>query len=186
MLEWLQSLSPESFMPHGHCYLWQANILWTHIISDLAIATAYFAIPAVLAVILVHRRKSLPYPEIMILFIAFIAFCGLTHVFATIVTWYPLYEQQGWLKAVTALISVATAVVLIPKLPKLISLPSALERLEATQESLAACELHNQRLTTIYNDAINREERIVELKKEINLLLKANGKSPKYLMDPKE
>lgn len=35
----------ENFMPHGHCFLWQPDILWLHVVSDACIVLAYFSIP---------------------------------------------------------------------------------------------------------------------------------------------
>ena len=34
-----------SFMPHGHCYLWDPGLMRLHLISDFLIAAAYFVIP---------------------------------------------------------------------------------------------------------------------------------------------
>ena len=39
------ALSNSAFMPHGHCYLWQPALLWSHVSSDAIIALAYFSIP---------------------------------------------------------------------------------------------------------------------------------------------
>jgi hypothetical protein len=30
-----------TFMPHGHCYFWQPEIVWSHAISDAIIAISY-------------------------------------------------------------------------------------------------------------------------------------------------
>jgi len=29
-------------MPHGYCYAWQTSVLWLSVLSDEAIAIAYF------------------------------------------------------------------------------------------------------------------------------------------------
>lgn len=180
-LDWFKEIANPLFMPHGHCYLWRPEILWMHIISDAVIALAYYAIPAILAIFLIRRKKLIPYPEVIVLFVAFIFLCGTTHVAAIVVTWVPLYEQQGWIKAATALISIATAVILIPKLPKLITLPGIQEAYLQTQDQLKQERDRNQKMQAIYNDAIDREEKIVALKQEVNQLLAAQGKAPKYL-----
>ncbi len=41
-------LSTQGFDPHGHCYLWKAEILWLHVTSDAVIALAYYSIPIAL------------------------------------------------------------------------------------------------------------------------------------------
>ena len=35
-LSWL--FDSDSYMPHGHCYLWQPGVLWLHVIADGLIA----------------------------------------------------------------------------------------------------------------------------------------------------
>ena len=66
-------------MPHGQCYLWDANLLRLHGISDSLIALAYFSIPLTL-IHFVRKRRDLPYPALFLLFGAFIVACGTTHV----------------------------------------------------------------------------------------------------------
>jgi hypothetical protein len=37
--------SPEDFMPHGVCFLWNAKLLWLHALSDALTFAAYLTIP---------------------------------------------------------------------------------------------------------------------------------------------
>jgi len=183
MNEWLKSFAGPGFMPHGHCYQWRPEILWTHVVSDAVIALAYYAIPIVLGTFLLKRKKIIIFPEIIALFVAFIFFCGTTHLVAIYVTWNPIYELQGWLKAITALISITTAVVLIPKLPRLVALPGIQEAYEKSVAALEEVRVEKQEMESIYKLGENREKRIVELKNEINRLLTEQGKSGKYFLD---
>jgi hypothetical protein len=48
MKEFLEELFSSSFMPHGHCYLWNPGLIWLHVVSDSLIALAYFFIPVAL------------------------------------------------------------------------------------------------------------------------------------------
>ena len=123
MSDWLKQFANPNFMPHGHCYLWREDILYTHVISDIAIGLSYYIIPIILAVLLIKRQERFPHKDVLALFIAFIFFCGTTHFVNIYVTWYPAYEYQGWLKALTAFTSVLTVLVLVPKLPLLLELP---------------------------------------------------------------
>src|SRR5262245_24871223 len=66
------------FMPHGYCFLWTPGVLWTHVISDVLIAMAYFAIPFVMLHIRA-RRRDLPFDWLIVCFSIFIVTCGLTH-----------------------------------------------------------------------------------------------------------
>lgn len=168
-------------MPHGHCYFWRPDILWTHVISDLIIAAAYYAIPIVLAAYLIKQRKVVHFPEIIALFAAFILLCGTTHLVSIYVTWHPLYELQGWLKAITALISIATAVVLIPKFPQLIALPGLQTAYEKSLVALAQIKEEKADMQAMFDVATNRETRILELKQEVNALLLSQGQASKYM-----
>ena len=135
MLEVLQKfLNPQGFVAHGHCYLWQPELVWLHVIGDGAIAIAYFSIPLTL-VYFVSQRKDIPFNWIFWLFGAFIIACGVGHLMDIWTIWHPTYWLAGTIKAFTALISVITAIELIPLVPKVLALPSPAE-LEAANHEL--------------------------------------------------
>lgn len=131
-------------MPHGHCYLWQPGILWTNVISDLVIASAYFSIPFVLLFIVI-RRNDQKFKGIFVLFALFIFSCGLTHLFAIYTIWHGNYGLHGILKAITALVSAITAFVLYYNLDKLIAIPTPTE-LKVAQENAAEERVKRLRL----------------------------------------
>lgn len=106
-----------NYIPHGHCYLWQRELVALHVVSDLAIAIAYFSIPLSL-IYVVFQRKDLPFRNIFWLFGAFILSCGTTHVMEVWTLWHPVYWVSGSLKLITALISAYTAFALIPLIPQ--------------------------------------------------------------------
>ena len=58
----------------------RTGLFWFLIVSDLAIAASYFAIPLTMAVVLRKRKDDIPYPWLWLLFVAFIVACGLTHL----------------------------------------------------------------------------------------------------------
>jgi anti-sigma regulatory factor (Ser/Thr protein kinase) len=124
------------------CYLWQANVLALHVISDATIAVAYFSIAGVLAWF-VQNRNDLPFKNIFWMFSLFIVSCGITHVLSIWVIWHPDYWLEGGMKAITATASIATAILLAPLVPKALSLRSPQE-LEAVNAELANTldELH--------------------------------------------
>lgn len=101
------------------------QIMMVTMISNALIALAYASIPVSLAVF-VNKRKDIPFSWIFILFSAFILACGATHALHFFRMWRQV--SIGWLEAfadsLTALISVASAVVIWPLLPKLLALPS--------------------------------------------------------------
>ncbi|WP_199339844.1 hybrid sensor histidine kinase/response regulator [Nostoc sp. FACHB-892] len=130
---WTNFFTSGSFIPHGHCYLWQTNLVWLHILSDGFIALAYYSIPATLYYF-VRKRQDLPFDWIFLLFSAFIVACGTTHLIEIWTLWYPTYWVSGFVKAITALISVITALQLMPLVPQALALPSPAQLEQANQE----------------------------------------------------
>jgi PAS domain S-box-containing protein len=130
---WTNFFTSGSFIPHGHCYLWQTNLVWLHILSDAFIALAYYSIPATLFYF-VRKRQDLPFDWIFLLFIAFIVACGTTHLIEIWTLWYPTYWVSGFVKALTAMISVITALQLVPLVPLALALPSPAQLEQANQE----------------------------------------------------
>ena len=113
------------FMPHGMCFLWRSDLLALHVGSDVLIAGSYFSIPAAMLVLL-KKRPDLP-KGIFRLFVAFIMLCGITHLASIVVIWYPAYYIEGMFKLATALVSLTTAILLWPLIPKAAAVPSIQE-----------------------------------------------------------
>lgn len=111
------------FMPHGMCYLWKPGLVWLHVVSDSIVALAYYSIPLTLIYFVQHRR-DLPFPWVFQLFGGFIIACGSTHIMEVWTLWHPNYWTAGILKAFTAVISLYTAIELIPLIPQALTLPS--------------------------------------------------------------
>ncbi|MDY6948114.1 MAG: ATP-binding protein [Pseudomonadota bacterium] len=127
--------SGEHFLPHGHCYMWTPGILWMHVVADILIAMAYFAIPFVL-LHLARRRRDLPFHWLLVAFGVFIVSCGLTHVMDVWNVWHTDYWLEGLIKAIAAAASVPTAILLWRSLPLILSVPSQ-RQLRDANESLA-------------------------------------------------
>lgn len=121
-----------AFMPHGYCISWDPFLLGLHLSSDALIALAYFSIPIGI-LYLVNRKKDLSFKPVYYLFAGFILACGITHVLGMVTLWIPMYYIQGWAKLGTALISMATAIYLLPKLPKILALPDLQQTLQLNQ-----------------------------------------------------
>ncbi len=131
-------------MPHGMCYEWKPGIIWLNVISDGLITLAYYSIPLTL-IYFVHKRKDLQFSWIYICFAMFIVACGTTHAMEIWNIWHPAYWLSGSIKALTAAISVMTAIQLVYLMPKGLALPSpdAMEKAnrilsERTQELAAS------------------------------------------------
>jgi PAS domain S-box-containing protein len=122
MTEFLHKLFSSDFMGHGYCYLWRPEIIWLHAISDGFIALSYYFIPVML-VYLVRKRRDLPFHWVFFMFGIFIVSCGTTHAMEIWTLWHGTYRLAGVIKAITATASLATAVALVPMVPRALLLP---------------------------------------------------------------
>ncbi|MEQ8765772.1 MAG: PAS domain S-box protein [Planctomycetota bacterium] len=156
------------FPARWNCGLWTEGHGWLHILSDLAIWAAYFAIPIALSYFL-WRRKDIPFRSIFLLFVAFIVSCGTTHLIEAAIFWWPVYRLAGVVKLATAVVSWVTVFALIRTAPAILSMRSAkeLDRLvEARTRELVATssklraerELLQTTLTSIGDAVITTDE----------------------------
>lgn len=135
MLENAFNTLDANFMPHGHCYFWEPYIMWSHAISDGVIALAYFTIPLSLVKIVRSRKDdNFAYMWMVVLFAIFILGCGATHVMDVLNIWEPWYRLDSAIRIITALASIATAVLLVRITPELIMLPSDRKWKQMNQE----------------------------------------------------
>jgi PAS domain S-box-containing protein len=139
-------LETAAFLPHGFCLLWRPDLVILHVASDLAIGLAYFSIPLAILAFL-RRRPDFEYRWVAYLFAAFIVLCGTTHFAAVVMLWQPYYGIDGMIKAATGLVSVTTAALLWPLLPKIIALPSP-RMLQETNHRLEA-EIRERRAAEV-------------------------------------
>lgn len=148
-------LTDSSFIPHGHCYLWKPSLVWLNIISDSLIALVYYSIPIAL-VYFVHKRKDFPFKWILLLFGAFIVSCGTTHLMDVWTLWHPTYWLSTFIKCITAIISLYTAIALLPIIPQAIALPSPAQLEVANcQLKLALKELENTQAQLIQTEKMS-------------------------------
>lgn len=125
-----------SMLPHGYCFTWNPTLVWTHVISNSLIAGAYVSIPFTL-MHLVRKRSDLPFDGVVLLFALFIISCGVSHMVEVWTVWNPDYWLSAVVKAVTAAVSVLTAIVLIYLVPRLLAIPST-AGMRSAKESLEA------------------------------------------------
>ena len=135
-------LGTKGFIPHGYCLTWSPVLLGLHVISDFLITLAYYSIPLML-VYFIRQRKDLPYPWLITLFAGFIVACGTTHLLSVVTIWIPLYWLEGLLKALTAIISLVAAILMVWVIPRALSLPSAAQ-LQAEIQQRKATEKARQ------------------------------------------
>ena len=138
------------FPPRWNCGSWTPGHGWLHILSDLAVWSAYFAIPCIL-VYFVLRRRDVPFPSIFWLFGAFILACGTTHLMEAIIFWHPVYRLAGVIKLLPAIVSWGTVAALVPIIPKALAMrsPEELEQeIAARRQAEDALQRTNDELET--------------------------------------
>lgn len=168
------ALAFEAFIPHGHCYFWYPPLVWLHLLSDGFIGGAYYSIPIALFYF-VRRRNDLPYAWVFLLFATFIISCGTTHLMEVWTLWYPDYWLSGVIKAITALISVFTAIALFFMIPKALALPSPAQ-LEAANRDLQNEIAERKRIENELRHSEARYRAIIEDQTEVISRFQKDGK----------
>lgn len=155
----VELVASQEYMPHGYCYLWDRGLLWLHVGSDVLIALAYFSIPLTL-LYFASRRRDLPFHWMFLCFGLFIVACGTTHVLEIWTLWHATYWLSGIVKAVTALASVPTAILLVQLVPKALALPSSEQLERINRELLVRSEqlAHTNSELSVLNQALRQSE----------------------------
>jgi diguanylate cyclase (GGDEF)-like protein len=144
------------FLPHGYCLAWDPALLWTTVISHGVIGLSYFSIPFAIFRFM-RGQRDLKFNALFLMFGVFILACGTTHFIGLASIWYPEYRLEAAVLALTAGVSLSTAIVMWPLVPEAsryldnqkrtrAELQSANARLE---ESYARLQAHSQDLTAI-------------------------------------
>ncbi len=158
------------YIPHGHCYLWQTPLVGLHVAADALIAIAYYSI-SIFLIYFVRKVEDLPFKNIFILFGTFILVYGTIHVVEIWTLWQPNYLIYVLLKAISALVSLYTALSLIPLIPKALNLPSPQQLANLNQqlnEQIIAKETAREKVVLLNQEL---EQRVQE---KTTALTKAN------------
>ncbi len=123
-MDFLSKLFDTSDFPaRWHCGHWTSAHGWLHILSDIGIWSAYFAIPAVLGYF-IAKRNDLPFRRVFVLFGIFILLCGTTHLMDAVIFWWPAYRLSGTIKFATAVVSWTTVLALVQVVPRILAMRS--------------------------------------------------------------
>ena len=146
MLDFFRNLfNTYGFPPRWHCGLWSPGLGWLHILSDIGIWSAYYAIPFFLAYVAL-RRKDMPFRPLFWFFGAFILTCGTFHLLDAAMFWWPAYRLLGLAKFITALVSWGTVFALVPAVPQMMRLRTPHQLEHEVRERTADLAKANQAL----------------------------------------
>jgi PAS domain S-box-containing protein len=108
-------------------------MVWLHVLSDGLITFSYYCIPVVL-IYFIRKNRDIPFNRIFWMFATFILACGTTHLMEIWNVWHSDYLLAGVVKGITAAVSVLTGAMLIPLVPKVISVPDRMHLQEANRK----------------------------------------------------
>ena len=163
-MDFLKKLFETDFMPHGHCYMWKPEIVYTNAIADSVIALAYMTIPLSL-VYIVRIRKDFNYHWLVVLFAVFILGCGATHVMDVVNIWKPVYRLDSTLRVITALASIGTAIMLVKLTPQILLIPDANVFKKMNEE----LKFSNNQLEDSLEELAVREEQLSQVNYELEM-----------------
>ena len=137
----------EMFMSHGYCYFWVPSLVVLHVASDSIIGLSYVAISVTLAYLVHRARRDIPFNWVFLAFGLFIVACGATHFMEVITVWHATYWLSGYIKLITAVASMATAVVLPTVVPRILG--TAVEAKKAAVHKLELERINEELLLEI-------------------------------------
>jgi anti-sigma regulatory factor (Ser/Thr protein kinase) len=124
---WTNLFSGHGFMPRRLCGVWDQSLVTLHVVSDTIIWLAYLWIPLVMLWAWRRNGKVLrlhtPMLLIFLLYVFFITACGWTHFFDALMFYNPVYRINGLVRALTAVVSLGTAISLVRLIPQAITAP---------------------------------------------------------------
>ena len=158
-----------AYMPHLYCYLGSTSLAWTHAISDALVGLAYVVISATLAYLIHRGRSELPFHGLFFGFAVFIVACGSSHLVEAITVWIPVYVLSAAIKVVTALASIATAVMLPFVVPDVLALLQTARTSEERRALLEATLMERDAAQDALKESyLVSEQKVLERTAQIN------------------
>ncbi|PTA69646.1 GGDEF domain-containing protein [Deinococcus arcticus] len=151
---------------------WPPALTALHVGSDLLVWLSYTVIAGLLALLVYRNRAHLPFDWVVLAFGLFIVACGFTHVMHVVVRFVPVYWFDAYVRALTAIVSVATAAALPPLMPRVGQALRATAELQRKEQELQQALRVNTALLNIVELA---QERRPPLEVAEHVLLQFRG-----------
>lgn len=148
-----QRLFATDFLPHLYCYLRNPVLVWTHVLADSLIGTAYLSISITLAYVVFKAWHDLPFHWILLAFGLFIIACGWTHFMEVLTIWVPVYVLAAVVKVFTAAASITTAAILPFVVPRVFTL---IEQAKISEEVTAQLRASEERKEALLREVHHR------------------------------
>jgi signal transduction histidine kinase len=107
-------------------------------VADGLIWLSYVVIAGTLVYLVRQLKKEMPFQWMFLAFGLFIVACGFTHFMEIVTLWKPIYWLSAYVKIITAVASVITAVALPTLIPRIREMAQAAARSHETQAELTA------------------------------------------------
>ncbi|MGV3772661.1 MAG: sensor histidine kinase [Verrucomicrobiales bacterium] len=159
-------LSSGGFLPHATCYLQNPQLIKLHVATDLLIGLSYVSISLTLAYLVWRASKDIPFHWMFLAFGIFIISCGFTHFMEVWTVWQSVYWLSGYVKAITAAASVATALALFPLTPKIFKLIKAVKE---TEQSRLAMEKAHAALEESHRELARQKKELEVANRELEM-----------------
>lgn len=91
---------------------WSSSLGWLHLLAELGVWSACFALPCVLGYLLLHKRE-VSFRTSFWLLSAFLLACGSTFLLDALLYWWSVYRLAAFLKLATALLGWGIVLVLL-------------------------------------------------------------------------
>ena len=97
------------YMPHGHCFLWQSDILLPYVFGELLTAVSYVSIPTAFFALSKSRVIDDKLKPMIHVYSAFILSCGVGHFLNVYNVWHGRYGVSAIVSTATGFISLIAA-----------------------------------------------------------------------------
>lgn len=125
----MNPFSTEGFLKRGECGDWPVELLWTMNCSDLVVGMCFLGIALVMAYVL-WQRKDVPIRWLWMTLAVTTFFCGSTHLVTVAMTWWPAWWIDALMRAVAAVLCLATLIGFLVSVRKVLTLISPIQVLD--------------------------------------------------------